>query len=244
MKRFVFIILFLCNFLVHGSPVIVGVVPYAPPFSSKSGSGDNYFGFAIDLMSQICKRINMECVYKAAPVNSQLSLLNQGTVDVVFTPQPITVLSNNDYLFSLPYLASDGQFLTLDANKSINSAQDVTGKRIGVLKNTLYDSLLRTNHASDSTITQYGAFEDMMTGLVNKDVDVIIMNYSVAHYLINNNVNSFRLVGNKIPVGEGYGILALQKNAALIKQINSALLSLEEDGTYLEIYKQYFGNQI
>lgn len=243
MKRFIFIMLFLCNFFVHASPVTVGVVPYAPPFSSKSGSGNNYFGFAIDLMNQICKRINVECVYKAAPVNIQLSLLNQGAVDLIFTPQPITVLSNNDYLFSLPYIASDGQFLTLDTNKNINTAQDVTGKRIGVLKNTLYDSLLRTNHASDSTITQYDAFGDMMAGLVNKDVDVIIMNDSVAHYLINNNVNSFRLVGEKIPVGEGYGILALQKNAELIKKINAALLGMEEDGSYLELYSQYFGNR-
>lgn len=244
MKRFVFIILFIWNFFAYGSPVTVGVVPFAPPFSSMSGEGKNYFGFAIDLMNEICKRINMECIYKPAPVNDQLALLNQGTIDIVFPPTPIISPNNDDYLFSLPYLASDGQFLTSEENKTINSIEDIKGKRIGVLKNTLYDSLAQSNHASESEIIQYDAFADLISALANKDVDVIIMNDSVARYLINNALNSFRLVGDKIPVGQGYGILSLPKNAELIKKINSALLSMEEDGTYLIIYNKYFGNRI
>ncbi|MFA1369849.1 transporter substrate-binding domain-containing protein, partial [Legionella pneumophila] len=43
-------------------------------------------------------------------------------------------------------------------------------------------------------------------------------------------------------IGNGYGILALKNNAPLIMKINKALLQIEKDGTYLEIYNTYFGD--
>jgi len=49
-----------------------------------------------------------------------------------------------------------------------------------------------------------------------------------------------RLVGSRIPIGDGYAVIANKGSEALIAQINQALLSMEEDGTYPQIYSNYF----
>lgn len=240
MKRALFLMLLLGNFLAFAKPVTVGFLKFAPPFSTAA-ENNTFFGFSVDLMDDICKRLQWDCVYKAAPLNQQLELLNDGSVDLIFTPTPISPDNNNRYLFSLPYLASNGQFLAL-ADASVNGLDDIKNKKIGVLNESLYVALLDSNYSSTNQIKNFDLVSDLISALMNKDVDVVIINDSVARNIMNNNITQLKLVGDKIPMGEGYGIMALQKNADLIRKVNSALLQMESDGAYLKIYNTYFGN--
>ncbi len=238
MKILVFISLFITNVLVHGAPVNVGVLNFAPPFSSLAGE-NHYYGFTIDLMDNICKRINTECVYKSATMSRQFEQLEQGTIDISFLPIPISSKIPEQFIYSLPYLASNGQFLALE-DSNIKTAGDIKNYKIGVVQDTLYPILADSNFARVNTIKGYPNITDMLTGLQNRDVDVIYVNASVARFIINNAMLHFKSIGNRITMGQGYGILALKKNAALIEKINNALVDMEADGTYLKIYNQYF----
>ena len=82
---------------------------------------------------------------------------------------------------------------------------------------------------------------DLVDALVNNEVDVIYTNSFVSKYIINNELHTIKPVGEKIAMGQGFGIIALNKHAKLIKKINAALLMMEEDGSYLTIYNHYFG---
>lgn len=242
MKHVVFIVLFLCNVLAYSKPVFVGVYSFAPPFSTVSNNGKNFYGFHIDLMNNICKQRNLQCVYKATNLNNQELLLKQGTIDVAFSPIPIMPTKSGDYMFSLPYLNSDAQFVSLNENKDINNLNDVKNKRIGVLSNTLYYAFTQSNKKYNGTIKQYSSFSDLIAALSNKQVDAIIINNNAARYLLLNDGDLFKLVGPIIPLGGGYALIALKKNKDLIKKINTGLLDLEANGKYLAIYKTYFGN--
>lgn len=59
---------------------------------------------------------------------------------------------------------------------------------------------------------------------------------------MSNSATELKFVGDKMAIGDGYGILASKNNAPLIMKINKALLQIEKDGTYLEIYNTYFGD--
>ena len=244
MKLIVFIFLLIGNISAYCKPLIVGVLEFAPPFSSLSGDGNNYYGFSIDLMDELCKRIKQQCVYKPVLLTNQLSMLDNESVNILFTPTPISSINSPDYIFSLPFLPSDGHFLTLKENK-INTLSDMKNKKVGVLKNSLFRALIEENSKSYSEVKEYDLISDLIAGLGNKEIDVIIVNDTIAHYILNNNiiVNS-QLIGEKIPAGDGFGMLALKKNESLIKDINSALLNMEADGTYLTNYIKYFGGKI
>lgn len=238
MKTLVFVILFITNISAYSATINIGVLNFAPPFSSLAGK-NHYYGFTIDLMDKICKRIHSQCVYKSISPDRQFGELEQGTVDIAFLPIPISSTIPEQFMYSLPYLASNGQFLSL-ANSNIKTIGDIKNAKIGVVQDTLYPILADSNFAQTNTIKGYKAVTEMINGLQNHDVDVVYVNASVAKYILNNAMFDFQYVGNKIAMGQGYGILALKKNAALIGKINNALLDMEADGTYLKIYDQYF----
>jgi len=240
LKIIIFIILFISNFVAYSGTINVGVLEFAPPFSSLSGDKNHYFGFTIDLMDEICKRLHSECAFKAATVGEQITLLNQGTIDVSFIPVPITTDQAGNFIFSLPYLASNGQFISVDGG-GVSTLADLKNHNVGVLKDTLYSTLLKSPYVSVDKIKQYTVITDLIAALGNHEVDAIFVNDSVARFIINNAVHHLFLVGDKIHMGEGYAIMARKNNTDLIKQINQALLDMEQDGSYLRIYNRYFG---
>lgn len=243
MRHLVFIFILFYNVLSYGhnQSVVVGVYTFAPPFSTVSDNGKSFYGFHIDLMNSICKKLHLNCIYKAINLKNMTLLLNQGAIDVAFSPVPIMSTKLSGYLFSLPYLNSDAQFVSLHENKEINSLKDIKNKRIGVLSHTLYYAFTQSNFKYKGTIKSYPLFPELIAALFNKEVDVIILNENAARYLLLNN-SDFKLIGSGIPLGEGYGLVALKKNKDLIHKINAALWDIEANGDYLSIYKIYFGN--
>lgn len=241
MKRIVFIILLLSSFFVHSDPIKVGILEYAPPFSSKADD-KHFFGFIIDLMDVVCKRLNRECVYIATPLGSKFDALRLGTIDISFAPSPISSNIPQNYIYSLLFLASHGQFVALK-DSNIDTIADIVDKKIGVLKYTLFESIILNHYNFNNEVVPFDRLTDLVTAFTSKKVDLIMLNYSFAHYLINTTQDNFKLIGGKIPVGNGYGILALKINSELIDSINHILLDMEEDGTYLKIYNQYFSTE-
>jgi ABC-type amino acid transport substrate-binding protein len=241
MKKLIYIIMLLSSALVYGQQLTIGVL-VTPPYAVYTGTGKHYFGFAVDLMDNICKQIQADCTYKPMHLNTELDALKNGTVDLAFTQIPISDDSTGQFLFSLPYLISDGQFLTLTGT-NINKVTDIKDKRIGVLSVTL-NEVLKESHFNNGQIKLFSTFPDLIAGLENNDVDVVFINNHVGQYLVNNAMIDVKLVGDKIPIGEGYGILGLKTNKELIDKVNSALLKMEEDGSYLKIYSLYFGEKI
>ncbi|HAZ7573646.1 transporter substrate-binding domain-containing protein [Legionella sp. PATHC032] len=244
MKRFMFILLIFLNFYAFGKPLLIGVPEFAPPFVSRSGGGGGeiYFGFNIDLMNSICKIIEMECQYKGMNIQQLYTNLNQGKLDIMLAPTPIVPTVDTNYIFSLPYLPSNAQVITLKANNDINSLADLKGKKVGTLKYTLYGSLLAEHFQDYFDLVQFSKLPDMAIALSNKQIEGVVLNSNAAKYAMSNSLTELKLVGDPIPIGNGYGILALKNKAPLIMKINQALLQIEKDGTYLEIYNTYFSN--
>jgi ABC-type amino acid transport substrate-binding protein len=241
MKILGFIVLFLSNIAAYSQTINIGVLEFAPPFSSKSGNQDHYYGFTIDLMDHICKQMKADCHYKSTTMSEQLNKLEEGHIDISFLPIPINSVPSKELIYSLPYLASNGQFLALEDSK-INSLDEIKHLKIGVMKDTLYTTLMRSNFATNNEIIQYTKITDIISAMVNHEIDLMYTNATVAKYIINNAISTIKTVGEKITLGEGYGIIALPKNAPLIKKINAALLKMETDGSYITIYNRYFTN--
>ncbi|HHT0593521.1 TPA: transporter substrate-binding domain-containing protein [Legionella anisa] len=232
------IVLLLGNSLAYSDSIVVGVSRSAPPFSAVDGN-NHYFGFCVELMNEICNRLHATCEYKAITMKNQMDELNSGNIDLTFPPGPIPSTASQNYIYSLPFMTSDGQFLTNSSN--IKTIADIKNKRIGVVKAThLEDVLLR--YTSEDNIKEYPKISLMIMALLNDDVDAILMNINMYKYLTINKVMDFQTVGQPIVLGNGYGIVALPKNADLINRINKILLQMENDGTYTTIYNKYFGS--
>ncbi|HHF7365222.1 TPA: transporter substrate-binding domain-containing protein [Legionella bozemanae] len=239
-RHIVFITLLFNSLFAYCDKLIIGVLNFAPPFSSAD-TNNHYFGFSIDLVNEICKRINATCIYKAIDLNSQFKDLNDGVIDITLLPSPIPSTTPEDYVFSLPYITSKGQFVALKSS-DINSIEDIKDKKIGALQVTTFQYNILPNYTSKENIKTYPQVTSLIQAVSHHEVDAALMNENVAKYLLlNKTLDGFQLVGQPIITGNGYGIIALKKNAPIIDKINKTLLQIEADGTYLALYNKYFG---
>lgn len=247
MKRFVFIILLISNWIVYCAPIKVGVLQFAPPFSAKSDASNHYYGFVIELMNTICRRLHESCEYVAIPSNGELYGLDNHVFDITFTPSPMTASLPDKYIYSLPYLPSYGQFLTLKSSP-INSNDDITFKKIGYYRIDFRQSPILNAYNTTNKFIEYDDPGELINALMAKNIDVMIINRQAAKYiagtLLSEGTSKIKLIGDKIYIGSGYAIIALRSNSALIDKINSILLDMEKDGTYLQIYNEYFGYNV
>lgn len=241
MKLIFFLLLFIGNIFAYAAPLQIGVVAFAPPFSSAIGSNNQYYGFCIDLINEICTRLQETCQYKLTDLGQkQLNDLRQGIIDVTFLTSPVRPTNGTDYIYSLPYIPSRGQIVVLE-NSKINSLDELAGKQIGVFQASALKNTVVSKYTSLNNIHEYTSMPEMLDALNSHQVDALLINASFARYLTNN-IKRLKLIGHPMELGMGYGMIALKKNADLINRINKALLQIEADGTYETIYNKYFGN--
>ena len=238
-KLLIFLILITVNMLTYGKNLVIGVVKNEPPYTSAFANSNGYYGFCIDLMDEICSRLQESCQYTETTFDKQLEDLRKGRYDMTFFPSPITPTKNEDYLYTLPYLLSTGQFMTL-VNSNIYSIKELKDKKIGVLKASFLKNNFLSHYTSLANVYEFTDTTLLLNALSFQRIDAILINNSVAKYLVNN-VGNLRLLGKPVPLGMGYGISLLKTNADLANKINKILLQMQTDGTYERIYNKYFG---
>lgn len=214
--------------------ITVGIPTYRPPYVISPTQG-----FDIQIMQTICKRLNEECVFKSMEYNDLGKALMDGVIDVAVGAITISNTRLQNFIFSLPYKPCHGDFVVNDAS-NIKAIADTTGKSIGVLSGSELEEFLNTNYNKSIKIVPYEVIDDLFNDLINNKLNSIFIDRKTAHYWQQSTGFVFRTVGESIPIGKGFGIMTMPKNAKLIEEINKKLLQIENDGTYVTIYNLYF----
>lgn len=241
MKFILFFILLCTQPLSYAQSLLIGTTPQNPPFSSIADTKDNFYGFDIDIMGAICQRIKAHCKFTPILFRNLATELAAGKIDIAIAAIIIGSFTENNFIYSLPYLESNAQFLS-KKKSPIATPQDIINKKVGVRRGTPFKNLALTIYQNNITILEYDRVEDLLNALNDNSVDIMLTNAAAARYWFSNNSNLYKLIGIQIPTGQGYGIMTNHSQDKLIQQINQALLAMEADGTYLQIYSRYFGN--
>ena len=239
MKRPLFFILLLVLPLSYAKTLLIGTTSQNPPFSSLADQNNHFYGFDIDMMGEVCKRIKLSCKFTPFIFNDLFTALKARKIDLAIAAIIITTDRQQEFLFSLPYLRSKAQFITKLQSK-INQPDDIKNKKTGVRRGTPFKTLALKLYNHQINVTEYPEMASLFEGLNNDTVDVVLTNAEAAKYWFASNSNVYKLIGTPILTGAGYGILANKDQDELIEQINHALITMQTDGTYLKIYTRYF----
>lgn len=120
---------------------------------------------------------------------------------------------------------------------SIRGLDDLPGKRIVTVENTTAARYLDRQNLIYSTVP---TVEDAYTLLNDKKADAIIYDAPVLQYYANTGGQGLVTVVGNVFDRQDYGI-ALPTGSPNREQIDQALLSIIEDGTYEEFYSRWFG---
>lgn len=218
----------------------IGTVPYDPPFEMTLDMKGHLTGFEIELMNALCKQMQVECQYKLMDFDKLFDALKADDVQLIIQNITITPKRREQYLFSDSYLDSSAGFIAM-RKTGITNLSMIKGKKIGVLKGSVYIKTVLRPYDKTNKIIEYPTADDFLQALSNGEVDLVLDERLFVLYLVANSNNLFQVVGPAISEGQGYGIVATKNSDSLMVKINNALKQLKDNGAYLKIYNRYFG---
>ncbi|BCA94190.1 arginine ABC transporter substrate-binding protein [Legionella antarctica] len=238
MKPILFLLFVLTVSQCYAHTLHVGTTGQFPPFSYNANKESNLFGFDAELIEEICKRLNTRCIFVIIPYNDLFTQLKNGKIDLAVSAIISTPDKEKQFLFSIPYLKSHGRFLTTKKS-NIKTIKDIGSKKVGTRIGTPFeDAVLQLFH-NKVQVQVYPMLFDLLDALKQKTVDVVFINNEAAEYWHANGGDLFILLGNEIPVGNGYVIVGNKTQKGLMQKVNEAIRSITADGTFLKIYKRH-----
>jgi ABC-type amino acid transport substrate-binding protein len=237
-----FLALFCLNIsLLHAQavPLRIAVVQYLPPFVME-GAHQLLYGFDIAMMQSICKLMQRPCQFIKMDFQYLFNTLESDQVDIglgsiIITPERAQRIS-----FSKPYLMSQSHFVTTPSSTARTfGPAALKGKKIGVIKGSVFASQIETMGIKDVEIYPYDNDSDLIDALVSEDVDFLLMDAPSAHYYAAVYTNTLRLFGPPLTYGLGLGIAVNTSNPILLQSINAALATYQKSDDYKKNYRMY-----
>ncbi|HAT1722174.1 TPA: transporter substrate-binding domain-containing protein [Legionella pneumophila] len=231
--RLLFVFLIILTAELKAQSLTIGIVAYAPPFSMNADK-NHFFGFDVELITELCKQIKAQCQLKPMLFDELFTELKASKIDLGIAAIIITNERQKTFLFSLPYLASAARFMATK-NDSITSLEKLNNRSIGIIRGSLFKQLI-TQKFKNNRVREYPSTNQLITALNQQEVDALLMDDFSDDYWITNNNALFKGLGKPFPVGIGYGIMAKMDSKMLMNQINQALKHIEKNGFYLSLY--------
>lgn len=241
MKRiFIFSVLFFINTLMFAQdkPIRVGIDNFYPPYTIRAQ--EQFYGFDVELMSQICKLINKPCQFIPLSFPNLLAKLEAGEIDVAIGAITVTPERSEKIYFSKPYLLSQARFLAhKDLDLKTFDLDKLNDYKVGALNGTIFPHVLTSLGVKKSKINLYETQDFMIDALNEHTINIALMDNASALYW---NTQSSEIL---IPVGKmfnyGYGVaIAINRNRIdLAKQIDTALEIYLKGDDFKKNYDKY-----
>lgn len=215
--------------------LIVGTNAEFPPFEYIEQG--NIVGFDVDLINEISKIIGKKVEFKNMAFDSLLIAMQAGKINCIISGMTATDERRQYVNFSEPYFVSK-QAVIVPEDSDIQKFEDLKGKKIGVVIGYTGDMVVTDMYKDTSSITRYEATGQVIMALTAGKVDATVLDMEPAKKYVANN-KGIKVLDTAL-AEEEYSIALPKDNTALLEEINKALKTLKENGTYDKIYAKYF----
>lgn len=232
--------------------VIGSDIPYRP-FEYYT-TDDELVGFDVDIADALfAGELGYEYEFQETAFDGIIQSLKNGNFRVIMSAMTITEDRAEQVDFSDPYFKAYQTVIVLE-DSDIESKEDLQGATVGVQKGTTGASAadeLQEEFEGDLEIKRYDQIPDAFQALRNGQVEAVINDNTVNAEFVNENPDTVRFLegegeaeGEDAPdyltlTVEEYGI-AFRQGDELREEVNEALEAIRDDGTYDEIYGEYF----
>ncbi len=225
--------------LAEDGKMLVGSDIAFEPFEFVGPEGENT-GFDIDLVTEIASRLGVEVEFANTPFDTIFTQLAAGDFDAIVSAITITEEREQTIAFSDAYFAAN-QAIAAPADSDVAGPDDLNGLTVGVQAGTT-GADYATENFTDSTVQEFPTSDAAFTALGAGQVDAVFIDLPVvaAQAASNDEV----VLAAEVDTDERYGIGVQQDNEALVEAINEQLAEIIADGTYEEIYSEYFEGEV
>lgn len=220
--------------------LLIGTEGTYAPFTFHDESGE-LTGFDVDLAREIAKRLGVEPVFMETQWDAMFAGLDSERFDMIANQVGIRKDRKEKYDFSDPYISSSMVLVVHKDNKSVKSFEDIKGLKAAQSMTSNYADKAREYGAEIVGVEGFTQAIDLIT---SERVDVTLNDeLSVLDYLKQKPDAPIKIVARSADASKS-GFMFRKGSGELVEAVNQALKEMMEDGTYLEISKKWFGEDV
>ncbi len=209
-----------------------------PPYGYIGDDGE-YTGFDLELAAEVCERNGWELVKQPIDWDAKDMELSSGNIDCIWNG--FTINNREDeYTWSVAYVDSSQVFVVRD-DAGIISYSELAGRSVGVQSDSSALTALEDNAElmnSFGELVQYPDYNTAFMDLEAGAIEALAIDIGVAERQINDRGAGFTMLA-EILASEQYGIGFLKGNTELRDQVESTLMEIVDDGTFMELAVKY-----
>ncbi|MGD7001522.1 glutamate ABC transporter substrate-binding protein [Corynebacterium halotolerans] len=230
--------------IVERGRVIIGVDQSQYLLSYRDSVSGDLLGFEIDLSREISRDIFGDpnrVEFRFVDSSDRVSALESGDLDLVIRTMSVTHARQQEVLFSTPYLSTETRLLVMQ-NSGIDSFTDLPGQTVCVADNSTALQSAR-QYAPHSPILKVRNWADCLVALQQHQADAVVSDGFILSGISAQDPYT-TIVGGSLTPSE-YAVAAARPDpdtdtTALIRQVNSTLERIREDGTWWRMYDRWF----
>ncbi len=228
------------DLITEGTLTVCSEIPYEPfEFEDPAGPA-GYSGFDIELIDAIAKEMDLELAVANTPFDGIWLQPAAGACDVVASAMTITEDRAENALFSNAYFGADQSLLVNAGDENLKLA-DMDGRKIGVQVGTTGEAYAEANKPAGAELVTYDEGAALFLAIEAGEVDAILQDLPVNGYRAAQDPKF--AIAETYVTGELYGFAVALDNTDLMDDINAALQTLRDNGTYGDLHEKYFGTR-
>jgi len=235
-KRFLIticcLLCFACGKGEEKNVLVVGTNPEFAPFEYMEG--EEIKGFDIDLMNQIGEKIGKKIEIKSMNFDGLLPALQSKKIDVVIAGMTATEERKKHVNFTKNYYISQQNIIVKE--KKEHDLEQLQGQKIAVVLGYTGDVFISSKN--EYLVERFNSAPAAIMALQSDKVSAVILDEEPAKQYVkqNSGLATFPISGGK----EEYAIALHKDSVSLLEDIDNALETLKQDGSYDKLYQQYF----
>lgn len=200
---------------------------------------EKYTGFDIELMEAMAKEMGYESVeFVNTEFKGLIPGLTANKFDVIASAMYITDERKETINFSDTYYPGGLCIMVLADNTDITTIEDLLDKKVAVQVGTKSVTYLEENYPNIERV-EVETNSEMFLSLESGKADAVITGRPAAS-VYSKESGKVKVLDYSVTVEE-YGWGVRKEDTKLLEELNAALKTLQDNGTYKEISAKYFG---
>ena len=251
------------------SKIKIGTEGAYPPWNGTNAAGE-LEGAEIDLVRDLCARMNAECELVAQDWDGIIPALQNGKYDAIMAGMSITEERMQVINFSQGYANEPASFSVLKSSSlaalghsgkvnmdALNATSEgllaslkstLNGATVGVQGSTTHENFVKQVLGDSVTMKSYDTQENLELDLSVGRIDAALSDQgSMEKFMESDNGKDIIFIGPGLgggPFGEGVGVGLRKRDTDLLKMFNRAIDAARADGTLAEHFTKWFGKDI
>ncbi len=224
-----------------GRALKVGSDTTYPPFESINDKKE-IIGFDVDLVNEICKKINCKATFVTADFDGLLIAVNNKTYDFSISGWTITDERAKTVDFGLPYLKNTQILIVRSDETVVKDVPDlkkpdvIVAVQLGTT-NSITAKKLVTD--PNKQVKEFQDFPAAIQALLNKQANAVVIDTFAGSDLLEQNKGKIKTTGNQFG-DETLGMVFRKGDAELKGAFDAGLKAVYADGTWSKLCNQWW----